>query len=95
VASNGESQRIEVKLGRAEDFVDVEADLVCANIHLQIIEALLAMKGFYRKRWYVLSGIFAQDAEGIEQQLVQNSITIVDKPQERNWVTLVGFRETG
>jgi ribosomal protein L11 methyltransferase len=95
VASNGESQRIEVKLGRAEDFVDEEADLVCANIHLQIIEALLATKGFYQKRWYVLSGLFAKDAEGIERQLVQNAITIVDKPQERNWVTLVGFRETG
>ncbi len=95
VAFNGESRRIEVKLGRAEDFVEEESDLVCANIHLQIIEALLTKKGFYRKRWYVLSGLFAKDAEGIERQLVQNSITIVDKPQERNWVTLVGFRETG
>ena len=35
VLSNGESQRIEVKQGKAEDFIEEEADLVCANLHLQ------------------------------------------------------------
>jgi len=40
VLSNGESRHVEVKMGRAEDFVEEEADLLCANIHLRVIESL-------------------------------------------------------
>ncbi len=68
---NGESQRIEVKQGKAEDFIEEEADLVCANLHLQVIESLLTQNSFFRKRWFVLSGLFAKDAEEIEIRLRQ------------------------
>ena len=49
VSSNEESQRIEVRMGKAEDFIEEEADLACANIHLQVIESLLKKKGFFRR----------------------------------------------
>ena len=93
VLSNGESQRIEVRMGKAEDFVNEEADLVCANIHLQVIESLLKKKAFLKKRWFILSGIFKRDAEEIERRLKQRSVQIVQRLQEKIWSTLVGLNE--
>lgn len=91
VLSNGESQRIEVRMGKAEDFIEEEADLVCANIHLQVLESMLKKKTFSPKRWFILSGIFKKDAEGIERRLNQRSTQIVQRLQKNNWLTLVGF----
>jgi ribosomal protein L11 methyltransferase len=87
VLSNGESQRIEVKMGKAEDVIDEEADLVCTNIHLQVIESLLKKKAFFKKRWFIFSGIFGKDAEEIERQLIRRSVEIVRRLQEKNWLT--------
>jgi ribosomal protein L11 methyltransferase len=91
VSANGELEHIEVRLGKAEDFVDEEADLICANIHLQIVESLLKKRTFFQKKWFILSGIFEKDGEEIERQLNQKSTQIVQKLREKNWLTLVGF----
>jgi ribosomal protein L11 methyltransferase len=95
VFSNGESQRIEARLGKAEDFLEQEADLVCANIHLQVIESLLKKRAFFKKRWLILSGIFKKDAEEIERRLKRKSVKLVQRLQEKNWLTLVGLNEIG
>ena len=87
VLSNEESQRIEVRMGKAEDFIEEEADLVCASIHLQVIESPLKKKGFFKKRWFILSGIFGKDAEEIERRLIRRSVEIVRRLQEKNWLT--------
>ncbi len=93
VFSNGESYRIEVRRGKAEDFADEGASLVCANIHLQIIESLLKKKAFLKKRWIILSGIFEKDAGGIERKLKEGSVEIAQRLQGKNWVTFVGLNE--
>jgi ribosomal protein L11 methyltransferase len=93
VLSNGESRRIDVRLGKAEDFVEEEADLVCANIHLQVVESLLKKRGFFEKRWVILSGIFQKDAEEVERQLIRKSVEIVERLQEKDWLTLVGLNQ--
>ena len=76
VLSNEESQRIEVRMGKAEDFIEEEADLVCASIHLQVIEFLLKKRPFSRR-----------DAEEIERRLIRRSVEIVRRLQEKNWLT--------
>ncbi len=93
VRSNGESQRIEVRRGKAEDFAGEEAGLVCANIHLQVLESLLKKKAFLKKRWVVLSGIFEKDVQGIERRLQERSVEIAQRLQGKSWVTLVGLKE--
>jgi len=90
--SNGESQRIEVKQGRAEDFIKEEADLVCANLHLQVMETLLNKEAFFKKRWFILSGLFVRDVEEIGKRLKRGSIRIDQRIQEQNWVTFFGSR---
>lgn len=93
VLANGESQRVEVRIGKAEDFVNEEAGLVCANIHLQVIESLLKKKGFLEKRWIVLSGIFEKDMGGIERRLREKPVKIVQRLEGKIWSTLVGLNE--
>jgi ribosomal protein L11 methyltransferase len=95
VLSNGEPQRIEVRLGKAEDVIGEEADLICANIHLQVIESLLKKRAFFKKRWFILSGVFEKDAEEIERRLIRRSVEIVQRLQEKNWLTMVGFNQRG
>ncbi len=95
VLANEESQRIEVRFGKAEDFIEEEADLVCANIHLQVIESLLRKRAFFEKRWFILSGIFEKDVEEIERRLIPKAVEIVERLQEKNWLTLVGFHQRG
>jgi ribosomal protein L11 methylase PrmA len=80
-------------MGKAEDFIEEEADLVCANIHLQVIESMLKKKAFFPKRWFILSGIFKKDEEEIERRLDQRATPIVQRLQEKNWLTLVGFNK--
>ncbi len=93
VSCNGESQRIEVRLGKAEDFADEEAGLVCANVHLQVIESLLKKKAFLKKRWIILSGIFEKDTEGIERGLEEGAVEIAQRLQGKSWVTFVGLNK--
>ena len=95
VLANGESHRIEVRMGKAEGFIEEEADLICANIHLQIIESLLKKRAFFEKRWFILSGVFEKDLEEIERRLIPKSIEIVQRLQEKNWLTIVGFNQRG
>jgi ribosomal protein L11 methyltransferase len=93
VRLNGESQRIEVRRGRAEDFIEKEADLLCANLHFQVIESLLSRRAFFKKRWLVLSGFFVRDGDEIERRLKGRSVRIQEKLREKNWMTLVGLSD--
>jgi ribosomal protein L11 methyltransferase len=93
VSSNGELERIEVKQGKAEDFVDEVADLVCANLHLRVIESLLRKEAFFKKRWLVLSGLFHRDSQEIENRLERSAVIILRRLEEENWVTLIGFNK--
>ena len=95
VLLNGEDHRIEVKIGRAEDVIEKEADLVCANLHLKVIESLMDKKAFFEKRWFLLSGLFVKDGEEIERRLNRTSIETYQKIQEKNWLTLVGLKNLG
>jgi ribosomal protein L11 methyltransferase len=72
VLSNGESQRIEVKIGKAGDFIEEEADLVCANIHLQVIESLLKKRPFSRRDGSLFRNLWkrcGRDWEAIDPQV--------------------------
>jgi len=93
VSLNGEWERIEVRQGKAEDFIDEEADLICANIHLRVIEFLLKKRALFQKRWFILSGLFLREGEEIEKRLRTSGIIISQKHEEENWITLTAFNK--
>lgn len=92
VALNQESGRIEVRQGRAEKWVEEEADLVCANLHRQVIETLVERPALYRKRWIILSGIFVGDDEEVERKLNRNGVQTFRRIHREKWATIVGVK---
>jgi ribosomal protein L11 methylase PrmA len=52
----------------------------------------MSKEAFFKKRWFVLSGLFIKDAEEIERQLNRKSIKTYQRLQEKNWLTLVGLK---
>jgi len=89
VSLNGLDQVIEVIRGRAEDYLDDPADLVCANLHFQIQETILARGGFHGRRWLILSGLFHAQAETMAAALTAAGYRIVDQVREPRWATLL------
>jgi ribosomal protein L11 methyltransferase len=94
VSLNGELERIEVKQGQAEDFIDEKAGLVCANLHLRVIESLLRKEALFKKRWLILSGLFHRDGQEVANRLEQRAVTILQRFEEKNWMTLIGLNHT-
>ena len=63
--------RIEVKEGRAEDFAEFRADLILANIHWDVLKALIGKEGFRKNPWIVLSGLMRSHARDLEADLAR------------------------
>jgi ribosomal protein L11 methyltransferase len=89
VLLNGVDDRIEVKWGEAEAFAGEKADLVLANLHFQVIDALLKREEFLSKRWIVLSGLFHGQVDGVLASMEQWGFKLDDRMDEDRWATLV------
>jgi len=82
--------RIEVQEGRAEDFAEVQADLMLANIHWDVLKALLNKEGFRRNPWIVLSGLMRSHARDLEADLARYGLRIVKTwEDEATWYTML------
>ena len=93
VSSNGELERIEVRQGKAEDFVDEEADLVCANLHLRVIESLLRKEAFFKRGGLSFQVFFTETAKRLRMGWSEGRLQYVQRFEEKNWMTLVGFNK--
>jgi ribosomal protein L11 methyltransferase len=90
VQLNNLESRIEVKEGRAEDFAELDADLVLANIHWDVLKSLLAIEGFRRTQWIVLSGLMRSHARDLESDLARYGLRIVKAwEDEATWYTML------
>jgi ribosomal protein L11 methyltransferase len=82
--------RIEVKEGRAEDFAGLQADLMLANIHWDVLKALIEKEGFRRNPWIVLSGLMRSHARDLESDLARYGLRIVKAwEDEATWYTML------
>ena len=69
IRQNGMASRILAVQGKAEEFIDIPADLVMANIHYEIMKRILEAEGFYRKKLFILSGLLRSQAKTVETTL--------------------------
>ena len=82
--------RIEVKEGRAEDFAELQADLVLANIHWDVLKTLIEKEGFRRNPWIVLSGLMRTHARDLESDLARYGLrTVKAWEDEATWYTML------
>lgn len=89
VLLNGVEDRVEVRWGQAEASVDENADLVLANLHFQVIDALLKQKALFSKPWIVFSGLFRGQISEVLDSLKKWNFKVHGTMEEDRWVTLI------
>ena len=88
---NGLEDRVMAVRGRAEDFIEMPADLVIANIHHDVMKHLIRSDGLLRKKFFILSGLLRSQAEEVARELSRLPVRIVEKRQSDGvWHTLFG-----
>ncbi len=68
-ALNGLEDRIRAQRLDAFDAVELEGDLVVANIHFEVIRGLLEMEAFRSRRWLILSGLMRSQVRKVKDRL--------------------------
>ena len=92
VRLNGLEERVQVKEGRAEKWINHHADLVVANIQYDTISELVQREEFANKKWFILSGLMRSQADGIRAALSQHNAEIIQEwNYEMIWHTFLGM----
>lgn len=52
-----------------EDFIHLQADLLIANIHYQVMKDIVCNPGFMQKKWCILSGLMDTGAKKVRELL--------------------------
>lgn len=88
---NNLQDRVLAVHGCAEDFVAMDADLLVANIHYDVMKRLVSAPGFLKKKWFVLSGLLRTHTIHIEDDLRHHGAEIGYRWSEDGvWYTLAG-----
>jgi ribosomal protein L11 methyltransferase len=88
---NGLTQHIIVAQARAENFVDLPVDLLIANIHYDVMKKLLESHGFFKKKWFILSGLLRSQAKDVADRLQRPGVKIIKTWERDNiWHTFWG-----
>jgi ribosomal protein L11 methyltransferase len=77
----------------ARHFVHPAADLVLANIHLDVLLELLALPEFLQKKWYIFSGILGAQLEKFLARLAATPLAALDVRDENMWFTVLARRK--
>ena len=79
--------------GNADEFIHIQADLLIANIHYDVMKRLVCSSGFLEKNMFILSGLLRSEAADIENILAQLPVTILNKwVHDGIWYTYQGVR---
>jgi ribosomal protein L11 methyltransferase len=78
--------------GLAESFTAFPADLLVANIHYDIMKKIIRTEGFFRQKWFVLSGLLASEAEKVLLHLKGRPVLILKEwDYNGTWHTFLGI----
>jgi ribosomal protein L11 methyltransferase len=88
---NKMSHRIKALEGRAEDYIQEEADLILANLHFAVIKELIERKALFQKKWAIISGLLRSEFLEVNYLLKDTNFRIFKEwDSEFTWFTLVG-----
>jgi ribosomal protein L11 methyltransferase len=91
VALNHLEDRVAIIQGRAEDMIDVSADLLIANIHYDVMHRLINTRGFLAKKRFILSGLMRGEAKHIVGTLQRYPVKVIKQwTQNGTWHTIYG-----
>jgi len=91
IRRNRLEDRILAIQGMAQDFMNIDADLVIANIHFPVMKKLIAAEAFLSKKGFILSGLLRSQARDIQADLSDKPVRIIKKWElEGIWYTFFG-----
>ena len=74
----------------AEHALAETADVVVADLHDDVIAALMQRKAFFRRRWLVVSGLMRTQAAEIRSRMSERGMRIVwERDRDMVWYTMV------
>jgi ribosomal protein L11 methyltransferase len=84
-------RRAEVDLIQADarDFAHLKANLVLANIHLDVLLDLLSIPEFLHQDWYIFSGILGAQLEKFLARLATTPLTHISTLDENMWFSVL------
>jgi ribosomal protein L11 methyltransferase len=93
VQLNALERKVLVVQGRAEEFMDVPADLLVANLHGEVMLRMMDAPGFRRKPRFILSGLMRSEAKEVRRRLSLQGIGILKEwVQDGIWHTYFAER---
>ena len=94
VGLNKLNDKILVVNGKAEEHITKATDLLVANIHYDVMKNLIKEEGFYRQKWFILSGLLTSEAEKILSYLQSKPVLILKQWGEGEiWHTILGITQ--
>ena len=91
IRHNGLERQILAFQARGETFLDIDADLLIANIHFDVMKHLVQSTGFFKKKFFILSGLMRSEALHISHLLARAPVRILeDWQRDGTWFTLLG-----
>lgn len=96
VLLNGLAEQVLVACGLARSFAAVPADLLVANIGIQVLREMLSCLDLSAQRWIVLSGLQSRDAQELSVILHDLDIVVLKHWKSReHWHTLLCITRSG
>lgn len=91
---NGASKAIEVLEGQPRDFVGRRFDMVIANLTAEVIISLIAdlVGCLAASGTMILSGILSALAADVEQSVLEQGLTVIERREAGEWSALVAQR---
>ncbi len=75
--------------GDARHFAQVPAGLALANIHLDVLLDLLALPEFWRKKWYIFSGLLGTQLDRFREGLRATPLRTMEIRDENLWFAVL------
>lgn len=85
VARNLLGGRVEVRLGNALDYLDGSADLIMANLHLELLLEMAARPSFWRTPWCILAGVIGRQDLKLLAALDKTPMRVVEVREKGAW----------
>ncbi len=89
IRENRREDEIFLIQGDARHFAYPPADLVLANIHLDVLLDLLAVPEFLTKKWYIFSGLLGTQMERFGTALATTPLKILETLDENLWFAVL------
>jgi ribosomal protein L11 methyltransferase len=93
IRHNGKEDEIFLIQGDARQFTHPAADLVMANIHLDVLLDFLAIPEFLAKKWYIFSGILGTQLEQFRAALAATPLKIAAALDENLWFAVLAVND--